>query len=137
MSEPPNDPQDPLSWMARAESSLARARIGHGVPHVVLEDLAWDAQQAAEKAIKALLVARSIPFPKTHDLSDLLNRITANGMAIPTAVDSAAKLTPYAVRARYPGGPVVTEDDYQAALAIAGDVVTWVRGELQTPDDAS
>ncbi len=29
---------------------------------VYLEDLCFDAQQAAEKAIKAVLIARSIPF---------------------------------------------------------------------------
>jgi len=33
---------------------------------------------------------------------------------------------------RYPGGPAVTEADYQAALKIATDVVAWVRRELET-----
>lgn len=77
---------------------------GRGIQHVVLEDPAFDAQQATEKAIKALLVARSIPFPKTHDISELLNRITSTGSLIPQSVSSAANLTPYAVRTRCPGG---------------------------------
>jgi len=47
MSETRNDPQDPQAWIARAESSLARSRIGHGVEHVVLDDLVFDAHQAA------------------------------------------------------------------------------------------
>jgi hypothetical protein len=37
-----------------------------------LEDLCFDAQQAAEKALKALLLHRRVNFPRIHDLTELL-----------------------------------------------------------------
>jgi hypothetical protein len=40
---------------------------------VLLEDLCFDAQQAAEKAIKAVFIRRGERFPFVHDLDDLLN----------------------------------------------------------------
>jgi HEPN domain-containing protein len=62
---PPNDrdPTNPDEWLRRARSSLARART-RSVPDVLFEDLCFDAQQAAEKSIKALLVHRQVRFPK-------------------------------------------------------------------------
>ena len=41
---------DPREWMNRAHSNLARAKLW--TDGVYLEDLCFDAQQAAEKAIK-------------------------------------------------------------------------------------
>lgn len=133
MSATPTDPLDPLAWIARADSNLLRTKIGRGIPGVFLEDLAFDAQQAVEKAFKALLVARRVSFPKTHDLTDLLNRLTSAGLSIPAALHSAVTLTSYAVRTRYPGGQSITEEDYQAAVKIAEEVVAWVRVELGRP----
>lgn len=43
-------------WLRRAESNLARARFGRQVPEVLYEDLCFDAQQAAEKSLKALML---------------------------------------------------------------------------------
>ena len=54
-------PDDPREWMNRARSNLARLKSR--VPGVYLEDLCFDAQQAAEKAIKAMLIACNIEFP--------------------------------------------------------------------------
>ena len=60
-------PDDPREWLNRAKGNLARAKAP--VPGGYLEDLCFDAQQASEKAIKALLISRRIDFPYTHDLS--------------------------------------------------------------------
>ncbi len=46
-------PDDPVEWLNRAKSNLERAKMA--IPGVYLEDLCFDAQQAAEKAVKALL----------------------------------------------------------------------------------
>jgi len=42
------------TWLRRAESNLHIARMGKG-EGVFLEDLCFEAQQAAEKALKACL----------------------------------------------------------------------------------
>ena len=39
------------------------------------EIIGFHAQQAAEKMLKALLFARSIPYRKTHDLRELIDLI--------------------------------------------------------------
>ena len=44
-------PDDPREWLNRARSNLALAR--KMAPAIYLEDLCFDAQQAAEKGIKA------------------------------------------------------------------------------------
>ena len=48
---PPNDPRE---WLNRANSNLVAAR--NTDPDVYLEDLCFDAQQAAEKAIKGVFI---------------------------------------------------------------------------------
>ena len=63
-------PDDPREWLNRAKGNLAKAKVP--VPGGYFEDLCFDAQQASEKAIKALLIAHRIDFPYTHDLSNLL-----------------------------------------------------------------
>jgi hypothetical protein len=63
-------PDDPREWLNRAGSNLVRARTV--LPGVYLEDLCFDAQQSAEKAIKAVLIARGVDFPLSHDLAHLL-----------------------------------------------------------------
>jgi HEPN domain-containing protein len=56
---------DPNEWLPRARSNLAHAKSR--TPEVCLEDLCFDAQQAAEKAIKAVYICRSLVFRYTHD----------------------------------------------------------------------
>lgn len=90
------------------------------------EDLCFDTQQAAEKALKALLVQRNVPFPYVHDLATLLTLIGQSDEEIPPAVRQAGRLTRFAIAARYPGvAEAVTESEYQQSIAIAEAVVEW------------
>lgn len=79
MSPEPYDSSGALAWLRRARSNLARARVGRPSDEVLYEDLAFDAQQAAEKSIKAVLVSRGIAFPKTHVLVRLLDLVEESG----------------------------------------------------------
>ena len=78
---PPNDPRE---WIRRARSSLGISRCRE--PDICHEDLCYQAQQAAEKAIKAVFISRALPFPYIHDLSDLLLRLEKSGLVIPDAI---------------------------------------------------
>ena len=60
-------------------------------------------QQAAEKAIKAVMIKRNIEFPYVHDLGRLLELLKQAGEEVPPDIVRAAELTPYAVDTRYPG----------------------------------
>lgn len=118
-------PDSPEAWIDRARSNLIRSR--QTFPGVYLEDLCFDAQQAAEKALKALLVYHDAPFPITHDVGKLLALIQKKRVSIPEKIEDASILTEYAVETRYPGViEPVTSEEHERAVAIAERVVEWV-----------
>ncbi len=125
-------PSDPREWLNRARSNLARAREGIHITGVYFEDLCFDAQQAAEKSLKALLIHRGIRFPYVHDLAELLGLVEQAGQEVPSRVRQAARLTRYAVVTRYPGLlEPVTREQYEEAVALAEEVVRWAQGVIE------
>jgi HEPN domain-containing protein len=114
------DPSDPAEWHRRARSNLARARADRGQPEILYEDLCLDAQQASEKALKALLVHRALVVPRTHAIGGLLGIIEQTGLEVPEAVREASILTDYAVQVRYPGRMEdVSREEYLRAVELA------------------
>ncbi|MBI2844906.1 MAG: HEPN domain-containing protein [Armatimonadetes bacterium] len=88
------------------------------------------AQQAAEKAIKAILVLHQIDFPRSHDLELLINFIPPDWSIRNANLDVAA-LTEWAVEARYPGDwPEATLADARAAFTTAFEVVQTISDDL-------
>lgn len=122
-------PEDPREWLRRARSNLARASQGQATPDILFEDACFDAQQAVEKALKALFVLKGVRVPRTHAISELITLLSALGFVIPDDVEEASALTDYAVATRYPGPsePVLVED-YDKAVATAKVVVSWASG---------
>ena len=86
----------------------------------------FHAQQCAEKYLKALLIAKKQPFPKTHDLRLLSNLCTQAGIWVEPDRDQLDLLSLYAVRARYPGD-APTVDDAREALKITQAVRRFAR----------
>lgn len=124
-------PDDPREWLNRAKSNLTRTKLGNDIPGVYLEDLCFDAQQAAEKAIKAVLLHQNVPFPYTHDLAELLPLIERSGEPVPETIREAVNLTPFAAEARYPGPQeTVTREEYEKAVMIAETVVHWAEEQI-------
>lgn len=120
------DPKDPRAWLRRAKSNLALASIEPADPAILYEDLCFDAQQAAEKAIKAVLVARKRDFPKIHDVGRLLDLLSQAGVTVPDDVRQARRLTSYAVTGRYADAlEAASEAEWREAVAVAGRVVKW------------
>jgi HEPN domain-containing protein len=124
-------PDDPIEWLNRAKSNLARATADINLSNIYLEDLCFDAQQAAEKAIKALLLFRGVVFPFVHDLAELVTVLQRNGEEVPPSIAEAARLTRFAVETRYPSlAEAVTREDYNRAVAIAAEVIRWVEKHM-------
>ncbi|VUT25124.1 MAG: HEPN domain protein [Candidatus Methanolliviera sp. GoM_oil] len=90
-------------WLRRARSNLERARAGKTSEYVLYEDLCFDAQQCAEKSIKALLIFFNEEFSWTHSIEELLGIVSNAGIEIPEETRKAVILTRYAVHTRYPG----------------------------------
>jgi HEPN domain-containing protein len=121
--------------MTRASGSTARTAIWPELarasesPGSTLEDVCFDAQQAAEKAFKAVLLLRGVDFPWVHDLTELLDLVQQSGTEVPDAIGGAVDLTEYATGGRYPGSDEpVTEEECAAAIQSAEVVVAWAQG---------
>ena len=64
------DPDSPRDWLLHAESDLIMARDPR--PGVFYESLCFHAQQAAEKAIKAVIKQQGVDFPYVHNIVKLI-----------------------------------------------------------------
>lgn len=64
------------------------------------EIFGFHAQQAVEKALKAWLALLGVEYPRTHDLSFLLNMLKDQGQNVESLYD-LIEFNPYAVQYRY------------------------------------
>jgi HEPN domain-containing protein len=123
-------------WITHAESDLRLGRLGADDHSVLREQVCFHAQQAAEKALKAVLVSWRIDFPYTHDIKGLLRIAETSGIVIPPTIQQAALLTPYAVETRYPGDWMdITESEMQEALDTAEHMVLWAKSIIRSGGD--
>jgi HEPN domain-containing protein len=121
-----DDPTDSSAWLAFAKSNLLLAEKGGRLKGVRFEDLCFNAQQAAEKALKAVCLANDLEFPKTHSIVRLVDILESGGIKIPEAIREADILTQYAVETRYPSWvEEIDRTEYREAIAIAARVVFW------------
>ena len=124
-------PGSSAEWLRRAKAdlALARAPLPEGA---VYEDLSFHAQQAAEKAIKAVYVKLGMRFPYTHDIAELLSGLVRSSVALEDDVKAAADLSTYAWESRYPYiGEPVTEAEYREAVRQAEMVVAWAENQIK------
>jgi HEPN domain-containing protein len=92
---------------------------------VLNAQLCFHAQEAAEKALKAVLVCLDVSFPRTHDIAALA-ALLPDSVGVPPGLQRARQLTAYATQLRYPGAAEpVAEDERTAAVLVASQVVEW------------
>lgn len=104
-------------WLVRAHRDLLTVqRCMSGEPPLG-DAAAYHAQQAAEKALKALLASQGDNVPRIHDLAVLLALGRPYLPSLAGFGRHAAVLTPYAIAFRYLGGPIEpsVEDALEAA----------------------
>jgi HEPN domain-containing protein len=94
---------DAAEWLRHAESDLTYAKLGEVQQAILRNQVAFHAEQAAEKAFKAVLVHAAVEFPRTHDLQSLLLLLRNSGISTGPEIEQASALTRFAVEARYPG----------------------------------
>jgi len=76
----------------------------------------FHAQQAAEKLLKAAIIAAGVTYPLTHRLEDLIELIKDLGIPLPKEFDDLDNLTPFAVEFRYDIFPVEPEASLDKAM---------------------
>ena len=119
------------AWVEKAESDLRTAlHILTMKKNCPFETVCFHAQQSAEKYLKALLVSRSVDFPKTHDLRILMQRIPAD-INLRLRMEEVVSLNRYTIEARYPGDwEPFSRKEAEKAVAIARKVRKAVRAHL-------
>lgn len=119
-----DDVGSPQAWMRYAKVDLDFAKIVL-TERGLYEPLCFHAQQAAEKAIKAVLIQFQVDFPPTHNLQKLVD-LLPRGVARTPALIEASELSPYAVSTRYPRyEEAMDEAEYREAVRRAEAVVAW------------
>lgn len=116
-------------WLDYARSDLTVAETMQETEAGRPRHVAYHAQQAAEKAIKALLVFEQIEFPFTHEL-DVLRDLAPAGSGLHSAFADLESLSRWAVRARYPVFDEPTQAEATDAKQLAAGVVRLVEKEL-------
>ena len=90
-------------WIVKADLDYRTAERLLQDEDPIRESIAFHCQQAAEKFMKAFLVANQVAFPKTHSIGRLLDLVTTIDPELTAALESAESLTPFGVEIRYPG----------------------------------
>lgn len=98
-----------------------------------LEIVCYHCQQAAEKAIKAVIISLGSPggLPKRHDLSFLLDQIHHMVRVDDTIYDCADALSPYGVAARYLNEMYLESRHADQAVKWAETIYEWAKRSVE------
>jgi HEPN domain-containing protein len=128
---PPRDGRDLARvLLERADDDIRLVRRVVDDADIADAIVGFHAQQAVEKAIKAVLAAREIEYAKTHALGYLIGLVEANEIDAPAAVLDAGELSPWAVDFRYE-----TDDepalDRRATLVLIEEIRSWAAATVK------
>jgi HEPN domain-containing protein len=117
---------DAARWLATARRDFERAEAVVRTPDP--EAAVFFFQQAAEKALKAVLWAEGISFPYTYSIDRLLVLLSARHPGLLRCPGNPERVSGYATRFRYPspdGHDLARAEDVAEAALVA----TWLLRE--------
>lgn len=126
------------AWLRQATSDLGVAELTASQGYHA--QACYHAGQAAEKALKALLVASGATPPYSHSLPRLVETLGQIGLDVaPLKHLQLKQLSRMASESRYPQAEEAPMDRFDAhdstpALAMAGSVIAFVTQTLNRPD---
>ncbi|MBN1867438.1 HEPN domain-containing protein [Candidatus Sumerlaeota bacterium] len=97
--------------------------------------IGFHAQQAVEKALKAVLSANGVDYPHTHNLTVLLDLVVENGVGVPPGAHELPGLTPFAAGFRYDdegSSDAIPPLDRAWAAECAARTIRWAESALDT-----
>ena len=90
-------------WLSKADEDFRVAERELAAEPPAFAAVCFHAQQAVEKAMKALPVDLGVDFPRTHDLKFLLDLIKSKTPVFDDLEEALVNLSVSAVEVRYPG----------------------------------
>jgi len=129
-----NKPKDlqPEEWLKRAgeDQDAAAALLESG--KVSGSMIAFHLQQAAEKQLKAFLVAKTGEYPKIHLLDALWEKCYSLDSSFDTIKFDVIELEPFYIPGRYPGDyPEIDLDEAKRLTDIALKIWNFIRDKLR------
>ena len=122
------------AWIRQAESDLAMADFARSGGFFA--QACYGCSQAAEKALKGLLMALGQEPPRSHSLERLVDALAEVGLPVePLRSLQLKALSRMSTATRYPDGDEAPADlfdarDCEQALGIAREVLAWVNRAL-------
>jgi HEPN domain-containing protein len=110
------------AWIRKANNDLKNAELVLAArdENCPCDTVCFHCQQAVEKYLKAFLVQHDIPFPRSHNLSDLVVKCLQVDNSFLSIHRDAEILTPYAVEMRYPDDSYIpSKEEAEEAYEIA------------------
>jgi len=118
-------------WIAKAKNVLLNADNNLKAEEIPFDTVCFHCQQAAEKFLKASLVANDKSYPISHDLILILEKILLLNASAEGLRDDLALLMPYAVEIRYPDDWFMpTEEDTKEAREAVSHVMSWPQNAM-------
>ncbi len=110
-----------VRWLVVAERDLKAVRNNLLGPEPTTEIAAYHCQQAAEKVVKAALIAAGIDPPRWHNIDDLVDLLPSEH-ELRGALVPLGRFTPYAIAYRYP----VADPDVLPDVPAPDEVTAWL-----------
>lgn len=135
MKKSPNDYlADVQIWLEFAQYDLKTAKWN--LEGDLFTSTCYCSQQAAEKALKALILAKDHVVPKVHSLDRLISEVRKLRVETFDIEKAALNLDAFYISTRYPGeygGPtnLYNRDDAENALRSAERIIEFVKKEIQ------
>ena len=128
-----NFASDVKTWLEFADYDLKTARWE--AKGKIYTSACYSCQQAAEKALKALILAKQGRIPKLHNLDRLITTIKSFQVDTFSIEDEARELDQYYITTRYPGqygGPegLYNEEDAKKAIIAAKNILQFVKKQV-------
>ncbi len=96
------DPSITREWSSKADEDFEFARINLDEGKNFYAQICFHLQQAAEKYLKAFIIAHDLEFRRIHDLGLLLKICSARDPSFEDLKEDCEYLTAYYVDTRYP-----------------------------------
>ena len=125
-----------INWL-----DTAKADLEHAKKSMDIKDYSWAcfaAQQAAEKALKSLIMYLFGEYPRGHDLVKLYERISSR-VSLSVSKDSLLELSAYYTIARYPNAGIerpfeeIGEEQAKRAVEVSEVIVSEVSRIIRDP----
>lgn len=123
---------DVATWLEFSNYDLKTAKWN--LKGKIYTSVCYASQQAAEKALKALILAKGEVAPKVHSLDRLISELKKMKVNVSQIEKEAQELDKYYISTRYPGqygGPegLYDETDAKSALVSAEKILNFARDE--------